>query len=52
MEEIGDILPIYHRYEQMFADSPEFREALANMYFDVVLFLCRAREVFKENSKN
>lgn len=47
MEQIGDILPLYERYEQMFADSLPFREALANMYFDVVLFLCKARSIFK-----
>ncbi|RFU34722.1 hypothetical protein B7463_g1661, partial [Scytalidium lignicola] len=50
MEQIGDILPLYERYEQMFADSASFREALANMYFDVVLFLCRARSIFKTNA--
>ncbi|KAH8806116.1 hypothetical protein F5884DRAFT_469786 [Xylogone sp. PMI_703] len=49
MEEIGDLLPLYERYEQMFADSVAFREALTNMYFDVVLFLCKARSVFKSN---
>jgi hypothetical protein len=47
MEQIGDMLPLYERYEQMFADSISFREALGNMYFDVVLFLCRARTIFK-----
>ncbi len=49
MEQIGDILPLYERYEQMFDDSVPFREALANMYFDVVLFLCKARTIFKTN---
>ena len=47
MEQIGGILPLYERYEQMFADSVPFREALGNMYFDVVMFLCRARTIFK-----
>jgi tetratricopeptide (TPR) repeat protein len=52
MEQIGDILPLYERYEQMFADSVPFREALGNMYFDVVMFLCRARTIFKTNGTN
>jgi len=51
MEQIGDILPLYERYEKMFADSVPFRESLANMYFDVVLFLCKARTIFKSNGK-
>ncbi|RDW56366.1 hypothetical protein BP5796_13241 [Coleophoma crateriformis] len=50
MEQIGDMLPLYERYTQMFADSAPFREALANMYFDVVLFLCRARAIFKSKA--
>lgn len=47
MEKIGDKLPFYERYEEMFADSESFRGALANVYYDIILFLCRARKVFK-----
>jgi hypothetical protein len=49
MEQIGDRLSLYERYEQMFAESKPFREALANIYMDVVLFLCRARVVFNDS---
>jgi hypothetical protein len=52
LEHIGDLLPVYEQYEQMFADSPSFRQALANMYFDIILFLCRAKDTFRSFGKS
>jgi hypothetical protein len=48
MEQIGDKLAVYQRYEKMFPESELFQIALANVYYDIILFLCRARTVFKQ----
>ncbi len=52
MEKIGDKLAIYQRYEEIYAESEPFHVALADVYYDIILFLCRARTVFKSNGND
>ncbi|KAF2454819.1 hypothetical protein BDY21DRAFT_423372 [Lineolata rhizophorae] len=49
MEKLVNKLRFCQRYEEIYSDWKPFREALAEVYFDIITFLCKARRVFKSN---
>jgi hypothetical protein len=51
MGKIGDVLSLYERYAEMLSDSESFKKAFANVYYDIVCFLWKARRVFKSSGE-
>lgn len=49
MEQIGDKLAVYQRYEKLYPESEPFQIALSDVYYNITLFLCRARTIFKSS---
>jgi len=46
IERLGPSLSLYQEYEKLLSNSQRFQEALANVYFDILMFLKDARSVF------
>jgi hypothetical protein len=46
VERLSDSFSLYREYEGLLGSSGRFQEALANVYFDVLMFLKKARLVF------
>jgi hypothetical protein len=46
VEKLSSSLSIYQEYEQLLSNSQRFREALAAVYFDILIFLKKAKLVF------
>ncbi|KAJ6257569.1 hypothetical protein Dda_7354 [Drechslerella dactyloides] len=48
LEEIGEGLPIYREYEAILDLVPESRKTLADVYYDILVFLYQAYKVYKK----
>ena len=46
IETINDTLSIYSQYEQLFLNIDRFQAALADTYYNTLLFLYKAKTVF------
>ena len=45
-ERLSDSFSLYREYEGLLGNSRRFQEALADVYFDVLMFLKKAKLVF------
>jgi hypothetical protein len=46
VQRISDLLPVYMEYENILREFVHFQIVLAEVYYDVLLFLYKARNVF------
>ena len=46
LQQIGDALPRFQVYEQLFRNHQSLQQALSSVYLELILFLSRAKKVF------
>ena len=47
-EQIGDVIPRFQLYEQMFSASPRLLQSLSNAYLDILNFCTSAKNAFQK----
>ncbi|KAK3332873.1 hypothetical protein B0T19DRAFT_457863, partial [Cercophora scortea] len=50
LQQIVDAMPGFQVYEQLFQKHQTLREALATLYLEIIVFLCKAKKVFSSSS--
>jgi hypothetical protein len=48
VQRIGDMLPVYMEYGSVLRDCVRFQTVLAEVYYDILLFLYKAKNVFSK----
>ena len=51
-EQIGDVIPRFQLYEQMFSASPRLLQSLSNAYLDIIKFCTSAKNAFQKARKS
>lgn len=46
MERLGSSLSVYQEYEKLLSSEQQFQETLADVYFETMVFLKKAKTVF------
>lgn len=52
ISKIGDVVSIYNRYENIVGQELSFQRALSDVYYDILVFLHKAKIVLKTKSKS
>lgn len=50
-QQIGENIPLFERYRELFRDHPHMRNALATIYEDILEFHRKALRIFSKRSK-
>ena len=50
LERVGDALPRYETYEELFASHEPLQEALSAVYLEILLFFAHAKKVFSKST--
>ena len=51
-EQIGDVIPRFQLYEQLFSSSPRLLHSLSNAYLDIIKFCTSAKNAFQKARKS
>jgi hypothetical protein len=51
ISKIGDVVSIYNRYENFIGQELSFQRALCDVYYDILVFLRKAKIVLKTNGE-
>ena len=51
-EQIGDVIPRFQLYEQLFASNPRLLQSLSNAYLDIIKFCTSAKNAFQKARKS
>ena len=50
LQHIGDVLPRYYVYQELFSDHQQLQDALCEVYSEIISFICHAQRFFSQPS--